>query len=75
MGPNLFGVFGREAGASRGFAYSKSMVEAQVYWSESNLDGFLESPGKVIPNSTMFYPGEPSAAKRRQIIDFLKALN
>lgn len=74
MGPNLRGVVGRTSGTHSGFAYSKSMQSAAIVWTESALDGFIASPGKAIPNTTMAFMGEPDAQKRAEIIRYLKSL-
>lgn len=47
VGPNLFGVIGREAGAIEGFRYSKALVaagEAGIVWDEATLSAFLLDP-------------------------------
>jgi cytochrome c len=44
VGPNLYGVFGRQAGVYPDFEYSPSIVEAGkqgLVWSADTLDGFL----------------------------------
>ncbi|MGB0506122.1 MAG: c-type cytochrome [Pikeienuella sp.] len=44
VGPNLYGVFGRQAGVYPDFDYSDSIVEAGeqgLVWSAETLDGFL----------------------------------
>ncbi|MDJ0825350.1 MAG: cytochrome C [Rhodobacter sp.] len=46
-GPNLFGVFGRQAGVVDGFRYGKSLVEAGeagLVWDEEQLVAYLQDP-------------------------------
>lgn len=74
MGPNLRGVVGRKSGINPGFGYSRSMQSAAVVWTESVLDTFIESPRKVISNTTMTYMGEPDAQRRAEMINYLKSL-
>lgn len=72
-GPNLFGAYGR-ASAHGDFAYSKAMRNAGVVWDEPTLHAFMENPRSVVPGTMMSFAGEPNAAKRQAIIDYLKAL-
>ena len=43
LGPSLFGIFGREAGAVEGFRYSKPMAAADFVWNEETLNNFLKN--------------------------------
>ena len=46
IGPTLFGVVGRKAGALEGFAFSDSMKSANRTWDEATLDTYLTDPRK-----------------------------
>jgi len=70
MGPNLFGVVGRKAGASD-FAYSPAMKAAALRWTPDKLDAFLTRPAATIPGVRMAFPGLPSAQDRADIIAYL----
>lgn len=74
MGPNLRGVFGRKSGVNPDFEYSGSMKAAGIVWTESNLDAFVQSPRKVVSNTSMTFMGEPDAGRRGQIVHYLKSL-
>ena len=74
MGPNLRGVFGRKSGINPDFEYSGSMKAAGIVWKASNLDAFIQSPRKVIPNTAMTFMGEPDEHRRAQIVHYLKSL-
>jgi cytochrome c len=50
------------------------LQSAAVVWTESVLDTFIESPRKVISNTTMTFMGEPDAQRRAEIINYLKSL-
>lgn len=66
VGPSLFGVVGRKAGAVEGFAYSKPMLEkaaAGLVWSEEELAKYLKNPKKEVPGGKMSYPGLEASAK------------
>ena len=51
VGPNLYGLFGREAGTSEGFAYSPALQEADFVW----------TPGRCRPLA-----GKPADLPERQ---------
>lgn len=74
IGPTLAGVFGAKAGHIDGFKYSEAMSESDVTWNQATLDRFLADPKAVVPGTTMAYPGMKDAAKRAEIIAYLKTL-
>ncbi|MBC2778867.1 c-type cytochrome [Parasphingopyxis sp. GrpM-11] len=74
VGPNLFGVFGSNAGSKAGFSYSQAMQDSQISWTRSNLDRFLADPAGVVPGTRMGIPGTRDAAARSAIIDYLETL-
>ena len=50
-GPNLFGIFGRAAGAVEGFRYGKSIVaagEAGLVWDEEQLVAYMQDPKEFL---------------------------
>ena len=71
-GPNLYGVFGRQAGAHPGFNYSAAMLEAGFIWDGARLDDWLESPRTFLKGNKMSFAGIPDATDRRDVIAFLK---
>lgn len=75
MGPNLRGVVGRSSGTNPGFAFSKSMQESEVVWGEDELDRFIQAPREIVPNTSMIFFGEPDAAKRKEIVEYLLTLD
>ncbi|MFM6931711.1 MAG: c-type cytochrome [Novosphingobium sp.] len=74
VGPSLFGVVGRTSGTLAGYAYSEAMKSAGLTWDEATLDSYLAAPMKHVPGTKMTYAGMPDAAKRKEVIDFLKTL-
>jgi cytochrome c len=74
VGPNLFGVFGSEAGKVSGFAYSKVMQESGTVWTEETLNAYLENPQAFMRGNRMAYAGLRDAQKRADIIAYLKTL-
>lgn len=71
LGPNLWGVY-RSAAAQGSFAYSSALKEAGLTWDEATLHQWLENPRKMVPGNRMSFPGIKDAAKRQEIIDYLK---
>jgi cytochrome c2 len=53
QGPSLVGVFGRRAGTSPNFNYTKSLKESGLTWDSSTLDRFLTNPTAMVPGTTM----------------------
>lgn len=53
VGPSLYGVYGRSAGALEGYVYSEALRRINVVWSDNNLDAYLADSQKVAPGSKM----------------------
>jgi len=73
VGPNLAGVVGHPSGAVAGFHYSPAMAKAHLTWNEATLDTWLAGPGKLVPGTTMLFPGLPNPADRKAVIAYLKS--
>src|SRR6059058_2266382 len=57
-GPSLAKIWQRKAGTVEGFSrYSEAMKHVNVVWSEVTLDQWLSNPDKVIPGTSMTFPG------------------
>ncbi|MEO5597829.1 MAG: c-type cytochrome [Novosphingobium sp.] len=74
VGPSLFGVFGRKAGTTAGYAYSDANKNSGLTWDEATLDTYLTAPMKMVPGTKMTFAGVPDPAKRKAIIEFLKTV-
>ncbi len=80
VGPPLWGVFGRAAGAVEGYQYSKEHLSKKdsIVWDEATLDAYLQDPKALIPGNKMVYPvpGMPvmKDKQRKNVIEFLKTL-
>lgn len=74
IGPSLAGVFGRKAASDPGFRYSEAMKSSGLTWDEATLDRYLENPRALVPGTKMSYFGQKDAAKRAEIVAYLKTL-
>ena len=71
-GPNLHGVFGRQAGAVAGYNYSDALKTAGFVWDAEQLDAWLDNPRTFLPGNRMTFAGLHDAQKRIDLIAYLK---
>lgn len=71
LGPNLWGTYGAKA-AQGSFAFSDALKASGLTWTDANLDKWLENPRALVPGNRMSFPGLKDAAKRQEIIAYLK---
>ncbi len=74
VGPNLHGVFGREAGKVEGFKYSKAMLKSGVVWDDDTMDKYLTKPKKFIPKNKMAFAGLKKKKQRDDVIAYMKEM-
>lgn len=74
VGPSLAGVYGTKSGGTAGYAFSEPMKKAALTWDDATLDAYLTNPMKLVPGTKMTFAGMPDAAKRKDVIDYLKTL-
>jgi cytochrome c len=70
LGPNLHGLFERNAGKAPGFDYSDGLAAATFPWDDGKLDKWLEDPESFSPGARMSF-GLPDAAERADVIAYL----
>ena len=71
-GPSLHQIIGRELGTVEGFRYSAANQASDVVWTKEKLFQYLEKPQRVIPGTTMVFPGIPDAQRRADLIAYLE---
>ncbi|MEH6665506.1 MAG: cytochrome c family protein [Brevundimonas sp.] len=71
-GPNLWGVFGRQAGSLEGYNYSPALREADFTWTAERLDQWLNDPRGFLPGNKMAFAGVRDETDRRDLIAWLK---
>ncbi len=72
IGPNLFGVFGRKAGAAEGFASSDAMKKSGIVWDDAALADYLKDPKGKVPDTRMVYAGLKRPDQLADMIAYLK---
>ncbi len=75
VGPTLYRIVGRQAGAVEGFDYSPANAEADFVWTEDALFAFLEAPNDYLPGNRMIFPGIPKEQDRADIVAYLKTIS
>ena len=71
LGPNLYGLFGREAGSKEGFAYSNALQEADFVWTPDKLEQWLANPRSFLPGNRMSFAGVRRPEDRHAVIAYL----
>ncbi len=75
VGPALWGLVGRKAGAHEGFAYSEPMKTKGGDWTCDRLAGFLNNPKAYIPGTKMVYNGISDPEKLAELLAYLGTLS
>ena len=69
-GPNLSGVYGREAGKLEGFRFSAALASADWTWDAAMLDKWIENAQAMRPGVVSHRQANPE--RRAQIVEYLK---
>ena len=72
VGPNLFDVFGRKAGAVADFNYSDGLKASGVVWDADKLNQWIKGPSAMIPGTKMTYLGMSDPKDRTDVVAYLK---
>ena len=76
VGPNLWSIYGRAAGAREGFRYSANLQELArggLTWDEANLRRYLTNPKDLVPNGSMAFVGIRNPEQLTNLVAFLSA--
>ncbi|MET1026163.1 MAG: cytochrome c family protein [Dongiaceae bacterium] len=72
VGPNLWGVIGRQAGSHEGFAYSDAIKGIGKPWTYEMINHFIDSPKNYAPGTKMTFAGLPKTEERAEVIAWLR---
>ncbi|MBS7793042.1 cytochrome c family protein [Roseococcus sp. SDR] len=75
VGPNLYGVWGRAAGAVDGFRYSAPMrtkAGEGLVWNADNLRAYLTDPKAVVPAGSMSFAGIRNEQQLNDLLAYLE---
>ncbi len=75
VGPNLYGIVGRDRASFPGFNYSAAMKAKGGKWTYEDLNAFLTDPKKFIPGTAMGFAGIQNDQQRANVIDYLHTLS
>jgi cytochrome c len=73
VGPDLYGVVGRQIASEAGFNYSSQLKAKGGTWTFDELNKWIENPRADVPGTLMTFGGVPSEKQRANIIDFLNS--
>jgi len=74
-GPNLWNIFGRKAGSSKGFDYSKAMHQSGHIWDYATLNYYLTNTKRAVPGRIMNFKGIRKDSDRAKLLLFLRSMN
>jgi cytochrome c len=75
VGPNLYGIVGREIGKHAGFAYSQALATHGGKWTFEELAKYLHDPKGAIPGNKMAFAGVTDNADLADLISYLRTLS
>ena len=74
LGPNLFDILNKPAGAVEGYKYSKAMSASGIVWDDSTFIEFVAKPKKVVKGTKMSFKGIKKATQRADLLAYFKSL-
>lgn len=73
-GPSLAHIPGHKAGSTPGFQrYSDALKRSGLTWDDATLERWLTNPERLVPGTSMTFPGVRDAQARQDLIAYLKA--
>jgi len=73
VGPDLYGIVGRQIASVSGFNYSSALKGMGGTWSFDALNKWLLNPRNDVPGTLMTFGGVPSEKQRANIIAYLNS--
>ena len=75
IGPNLYGVVGKDVATHADFRYSDAMLAQEGGWSYELLNKYLTKPKEAIPGNKMVFVGLKKDSDRASVILYLRSLS
>ncbi|HET6522368.1 MAG TPA: cytochrome c family protein [Geminicoccaceae bacterium] len=75
IGPNLWGVVGRDIAGLEGFSYSSALQGMEGAWDYENLAAFLHDPRGWAPGTKMAFAGLTRPEQVAAVIAYLRSLS
>ena len=79
MGPNLWGIYGKQSGQVEGYRYSKWLKESGIIWNRESLHAWLSNRkireeyfGKDVFKTKMMWTGIKKEEDMKAILDYLE---
>jgi len=73
IGPNLWGVIGRQAGSINDYKYSKAMIAYGKEWSFEEMNSYLIKPQAYIKGTKMAFAGLRKEKDRASVILYMNS--
>ncbi len=73
IGPNLWGVIGRKAGAINDYSYSKAMLAYAKEWTFEEMNSYLIKPQAYIKGTKMAFAGLRKEKDRASVILYMNS--
>ncbi|MCZ6605866.1 MAG: c-type cytochrome [Alphaproteobacteria bacterium] len=74
VGPNLYGLVGRDTAAVADYNYSQALAGLGGTWDYESLNAFLANPNEAVPGTGMGFPGVRVREERADLIAYLNTL-
>lgn len=71
VGPNLYGIVGRQKASHAGFNYSAALKKMSGSWTFQELYEFVKHPKVMVPGTNMTFGGIARPATRADLLVFL----
>jgi cytochrome c len=73
VGPNLWGVVGRNKASHPGFNYSAALKAKGGTWTIDDINAFVTNPKAAVPGTAMTFAGIPRASERADLIAYINS--
>jgi cytochrome c len=75
IGPDLYGVLGRERASAPGYSYSNALKGKPGKWTYATLNEWLYKPSAFAPGTKMGFAGYTNDKTRADVIAYLRSLS